>query len=432
MLSRTISLLALALLLTPGGLRSQAFLQWEQGPRALGLAATGALGDDPSAVFFNPAGITQLFGTQVHVGGSFGAQEARFNGFDVGPFDRDDGFQLDPAFYVTHAIAERLTGGLSFNSPWGADVEWEDPEGFVGRFRSSRTRLNSLNANPVLAVQVFERWSVAIGLDVLYATVDLDRFEHDPGVSAIGGGGPIPLASARIEMDGTAIGWNTGVNYLPSERLSVAAQYRSEIDTDLNGAVDFTAVAPSPLREAPLPGSGMTVGEWIDDRYLDQEARTAITFPRTALVAAAIRTSEIVRLTADLQWVNWDAIDSLTFEFADTTLTRSIGFDYDDEWVVRLGAEVQYRPDLTIRVGYAHQSSPAPFAAVSPLLPDADRNSLSAGVAVPWMDGRIHIGYRVSVLSDREGVAFPENDDFADGEYEAMEHRLGIGFTRSF
>ena len=51
----------------------------EQGAKATGMAnAFAAQADDPTAVYFNPAGIVQLEGTQVSIGTSFVMPQAKF------------------------------------------------------------------------------------------------------------------------------------------------------------------------------------------------------------------------------------------------------------------------------------------------------------------------------------------------------------------
>lgn len=431
--ARVIGALALAGLATAGGARpaeAQAWLRWEQNARALALGGAGAgRADDASAVFFHPAGITHLYGSNAQVGGALAAGTARFNAFGAADGEQEGRAEFDGALYLTHAIAARVTAGLAVNSPWGLETAWENPDAFVGRFRATESRLGAVLFNPILAWQLDPAWSVAAGVDVLHATFELARVEQDPALSALGGGGPIALARARLNLDGTGIGWNAAVAFHPAPAFAAGLQFRDEIPVDFNGIAAFTVVAPAELRAFPRPGHDQTIGAFLDATYVAQTARTALVFPRQAAVGAAYAPLDRLRVAAELQWVQWSAADDLALAFADTTLADTVGFDYHDVWTLRAGAEYRVRPDLLARLGVARRPSPAPATAVTPLLPDADRLSLSAGIGYSWRTIDFDLGYRLTFLDDRQGAAFP-GSPAADGVYESLEHDLAISISR--
>jgi long-chain fatty acid transport protein len=417
----------------PSTVRPQAYLQWDAAarPTALGGAAA-ALADDASAAFFSPAGIVHLFGTHVQAGASLSTDEARFRTFGDDAFDREVNPTLDGSLFVTHRVAGQLTGGLGVSTPWGLAVDWEQPSAFVGRFRSVDSRLRSIQFNPVIAYGPIGPWSAAVGVDVLNAVFEWVRFEQDPVFSALGGTSPIALAETRLDADGTGVGWNVATMYRTSDRLAVGAQYRSEIDIDLSGLADFAIVAPAELRAIRLPGRDVTVGEIIDDRYVDQVMRSSLTFPPLGVVGVAYRPVDQLLVVADAQWVGWGRVDSLAVAFADTALGDAVPLLYEDAWTVRSGAEMEYKPGVFLRLGYAWHESPASLAAVSPLLPDAGRDSYSAGFGFQWAGTGIDLAYHLTVFDDREGVAFPGNESAADGIYEGAMHRFGISLSRQF
>ncbi|MFN2384435.1 MAG: OmpP1/FadL family transporter [Gemmatimonadota bacterium] len=432
---RALGILALAAVATTGAARpavAQAWLRWEQNARVLALGGAGAgLADDASAVFFHPAGITHLFGSQAQIGGALAAGSARFNAFGAADAEQEDRAEFDGALYLTHAVAARVTAGLAVNSPWGLEASWENPDAFVGRFRATESRLGSVLFNPVLAWQLDPAWSVAAGIDVLHATFDLARLEQDPAISAFGGGGPLALARARLNLDGTGIGWNAAVAYHPSSTLAAGLQYRDEIAVNFNGVAAFTIVAPADLRPFPRPGHDQTIGAFLDATFVPQTTRTALVFPRQAALGATWAPFDRWRVAAELQWVQWSAADGLLLAFADTTLADTMAFDFHDVWTLRAGVEYRLRPDLLARLGVARRPSPAPARAVTPLLPDADRLSLSTGIGYTWNLIDIDLGYRLTLLDDRQGAAFP-GPPAADGVYASLEHDLALSISRPF
>jgi long-chain fatty acid transport protein len=424
--------LATSLVLGPSAAYGQAFLHWGQSPRALAMggAAVG-LGDDPTAALHSPAAIVGLAGTQLHVGGALGVRDGSFDAYDAQDADADLRLATTPTLYATHAIAERLVGGIAIATPWRAEHAWESPAEFVGRFRATDVELRGLLVNPVVAYQHAPGWALAVGVVVVDAALDLERFEQDPALSALGGGGPIELARGGYDLEGTSLGWNAAAYYRPSDDLAAGLQFRSGVDVDLHGRVDFDVVAPEELRRVVGP-DGRPLGEQLDRTYVDQAARSRIEFPAMAILGVAGSPVPPLVLAADLQWANWDDVDELRLAAADSTLADRAALTYEDAWTVRLGAEAHPIEGLRVRVGFAREWSPAPLGAVSPIFPDADRSAVSVGAGYRWMDVDLDVGYRLTLLEDREGVAFPGNTGAADGRFEAIEHRFAIGATRRF
>ena len=423
-------LAALALFAAPAPAAAQAWLKWDVAARPMGMGgAAAALDDAASAAWYDPAGIATLVGTRISAGGSLSLRSGEVDAVGLGEFDRESETLADGYLHVVHPLAADLTGGLSVVSPWEISTAWDDPETFPGRFHAFRTRLRSLDVSPVLAWRARPDLAVAAGVHVAWARLELGRFEQDPDLSALGGLGPIALARSDVEMDGTGVGWVAGVHWRPIPAVALAAHARGPVGLDLSGVVDFTGTAPASLRDFRLPTGEETVGELLDATYVDQAARTRIELPALAAAGVAWDPFDRVRLAATVQWAGWGAVDDLELAFADTILADAIPLDYENAWSLRLGAEVRHSPALFVRVGFAHEESPAPTVGVGPILPDADRNALTAGLGIVRGEFAFDVAWRVAFLEDREGVALPESVD-VDGVYGGTEHRLSFGVSR--
>jgi long-chain fatty acid transport protein len=395
------------------------------------MGGTGAgLAAGPDATFHSPAGIAWLEGTQVQGGARLSAGAGSFHAFGAGDFDREDDPSVAPALFATHAIAQDLVGGLAITSPWGIDVEWQRPDSFAGRFLTSGSRLTSLDATMTLAYRAGERWSVSLGPKIVYLRLDRDRIAHDPELSALGGGGPIPLARAGYDVDGTAIGWSAGVFGRPRPGVSLGAFYLSSTEVSLDGLVDFTIVAPEALK-AVIRGD-RTIGEILEETYVDQSARLEVPLPAILSVGAAWDPVPSVTITTDLQRVGWGDLDALAFTPLGPAPADRVTLEWEDVWAWRIGAEARRPGGLALRIGYAREESPAPRGGVTPLFPDAEREALSAGAGLDWRGIGLEVAYRLTVLDDREGLALPSDTADPDGVYESTEHELSIGVLRRF
>lgn len=429
--SLAVSVAVAGLVGVPAAGRAQGFLHWAQSPRATAMGGVGAgLAAGPDAAFHSPAGIAWLEGTQLEIGARLGADGGSFRAFGEGEFDRDAGLSAAPALFATHAIARNVTGGLAITSPWGIAVEWERPDAFAGRFLTSGTQLSSLDASLTLAWRAGERWGLSVGPDIVYLRLDRDRLAHDPELSAIGGEGPIALARAGYDVDGTAIGVVAAAFGTPRPGVSLGASFRAPVEVSLEGIVDFTIVAPDEIKA--LVRGDRTVGEILQETYVDQSARLELALPYVLSLGAAWDPFPSVTVAVDAQRIGWGDLEQLDFTPLGTAPADRVSLGWEDVWAWRIGAEVRRPQGLALRLGYAREESPAPGAGVTPFFPDAEREALSGGAAFRIRGVEIEAAYRLTVLDDREGVALPSTSPAPDGIYESTEHGISIAVVRRF
>ncbi|MDX1661764.1 MAG: outer membrane protein transport protein, partial [Gemmatimonadota bacterium] len=197
--------------------------------------------------------------------------------------------------------------------------------------------------------------------------------------------------------------------------------------------VEFEDVAPDELRDFVLRlQDSVTVGEILDERYVAQQVVATTSLPTLVSGGVAWSPVERLRLTGDLQWFGWEEAGSIGLDFVDDSLDDRLTFDYDDDtWSIRTGVEVRHRPGQVVRLGFAHVESPTSRRSLTPVLPDSDRDEISAGVGLVWRGVQLDLAYRIAFLSDREGVALP-GDPSPDGVYESTEQALAVGIARRF
>lgn len=124
-------------LLAPGAAFGSGYSIYEQGARAMANAgAFTARADDPSALFFNPAGITQLRGKRFNFGTTaIALTGSSFDSSASGDsFDQLDNMAWPANIYYTQTVGERWAWGVAVTSPFGLKTEWADD--FDGRYIS--------------------------------------------------------------------------------------------------------------------------------------------------------------------------------------------------------------------------------------------------------------------------------------------------------
>ena len=143
--------LAIALMAAPTIARAAGYGIYEQGAAALGMAgAATASVSDASAMFYNPAVLTRLEGTQLSVGGAVLTPATSFAGanpypgFGVTEETKRRVFPI-PNVYLAHRYRERWAVGLGLSAPFGLGTEWKNPDRFTGRYIATKAELKDLN-----------------------------------------------------------------------------------------------------------------------------------------------------------------------------------------------------------------------------------------------------------------------------------------------
>ena len=207
------------------------------------FAGAAAVAEDPSTIFFNPAGMMYLEGTQVTAALHIIDSDAEFNDKGSTPIGGGDGGNAGdvffvPNFYYVRDFAEKYKFGLGINAPFGLATEYDD--GWMGRYASTNSEVKSININPAVSFRANERLAIGLGVNIQYleATLESDLF-----LGASDG-------HVKIEGDSWEVGFNAGFIYemTPATRLGV--HYRSEIKHKLEGDVKFKNI-PSYLSNYP-------------------------------------------------------------------------------------------------------------------------------------------------------------------------------------
>jgi len=379
-------------LMMPGWVSAAGFHIREQGSKAMGMAnAFAAQADDPSAVFYNPAGIAFQTGTQVSLGVTvINVPETEFRGTtklgdvasglgveqQVDTEARDDIF-FPPNFYMTtRKEGSPWAFGIGIGSLYPLAKRWDTTSPF--RDEIKEIAIKPINVNPTVAY-LFEsiNLGVAVGVDYTYADVWLEKSNcvDEYYFTSLGYNGfaAMPSQAARqlgeveLEADGDGWGYNFGLLWQPLDSLSFGVAYRSEIELDFDGDADYQLTATG---SAIYGINTYSIG-----------AETEIVLPDTWSFAVAWKPTSKLTVEFDADRFGWSSYDSLDILFDENTvLPDSLNRkDWNDVWAYRFGAQYAVTETLDLRVGYARDNTPVPNDTIGPELPDADRNNYTFG-----------------------------------------------------
>ncbi|HVG25936.1 MAG TPA: outer membrane protein transport protein [Thermoanaerobaculia bacterium] len=390
------------------------FSIFEQGAKASGMAgAYVATADDPSAIFYNPAGIAQQRELSVLAGATFinftneftGDPNSEYTSGTTGQYARHT--FVPPNVYATLPIGSNLTVGVGTFAAFGLRTDWEDP--WVGRFLSRDADLKTVSVQPTVAWQS-TNGHIAVGAGVEYrrARVILNQNIALPFLNPFTGR-VTDVGNARLASDyGSDIGWNVGVLFKPSDRLRFGASYRTDMDIELDGDADFTQIST---------GNAQLDAAVAQTFPHDDQITTVFPFPAIAAVGVAFSPSERVDVEFDITHMTWSRFEALDVQFVNQPARSFVREqNWDDSSAYRLGANIAATPAWDVRLGAVYDENPQPVEAVSPLLPDSDR--IGATIGAGYHHGPFIVDGALFVLHFKDRSTQGRNPEGFDGTYE--------------
>lgn len=345
-------------------------------------AGAGIVGDDLSAVHYNPAGMTLLEGTRFQAGGVWIGINADYSSdiSDESENGRLKG-QMIPAGYVTHQVNDQIWLGFAMTVPFGMGTEYS--KNWEGADRGTNAKIYTFDMNPSIAWKVNDFLSIGGGISVQYAKAELGM-----GLSGMGHG--------KVEADSWDWGYNFGLMISPTDKLRFGLAYRSSIEHNAEGDTKLSGMK-LPLLEGQ--NFGMS---------------TTIETPDTIMLTGTWEATEKLRLSGLIRWANWSNFKELNIEnelplsvsssldsilpygpaLKDGLSNIDIENDWQDTWLFSVGADYRINSAFTVRGGIAYETSPIDRQETRmAVIPDTDRLWLSLGASwYPTQDLQFDIG----------------------------------------
>src|SRR5215831_9011769 len=135
--------LAFALVLSPVLAHAGGFYLNEHGAAATGMVgAFTAKADDPSTIYFNPAGLANQHKLQLYLGTTLYLGQATASSMPLGGSQANNYLiQPLPTLYASYGLSHDVAVGVGAFSIWGLQVEW--PTAWQGRFVSTKAQLTT-------------------------------------------------------------------------------------------------------------------------------------------------------------------------------------------------------------------------------------------------------------------------------------------------
>jgi long-chain fatty acid transport protein len=354
-----------------------------------------ATADNPSAVFYNPAGLTQIKRSELEVGVyaiTLGNQ-ATVGGVD---YDADKQWQEAPHLFYAMPINDRMTFGFGLNSPYGLGTEWGQNTPF--RTVVTEGRLMYISATAAFAWKIDETLSLGLSVSGNYSKLILAQ-----------GLGFFPTDFLSFEGDGYSISGGLGLRWQPTEKHAFGLTINSASSTDLEGTLSSNVIKSGP-------------------------AKLDFSTPLRAAIGYSYRPAPGWNLEADIEWLDWDSLDSLTLR--GKTLpgyARPVKFNWKSSFIYEIGASYLTEGGWRFAAGYDYNSNAQPDANFTPAVADADRQWVNAGVGHDYKDWSWFLAYQFG-FANRTVSGSPLNaaGKTANGKYESRDTALVLSLKHNF
>jgi long-chain fatty acid transport protein len=379
--------------------------------RGMAFVATA---DNPSAIYYNPAGLTQLEGHNVRMGVYGISLEPNYESPVGEDFENQDKLHAVPQFYYAYSPDQLpVSFGLGVFSPFGLSVEWPEDTGF--RTVGTQGALQTVTINPVVAVEILPNLSFGAGLTVNYAEIDLQQGLLWPTQAN---------DRFRFEGDGWDVGYNLGLLWRAHEKVSLGASFRSAMTIDFEGQTEVRnqVAMPSPPAPFPVPAFSQST-----------DASAEYPFPLKVILGISYRPTTDWNFEFNADYNGWDRINTVT-------IRQETGFpplipqdiplvlDWESSWYYEFGATRYLGERWWVSAGYIFNENSLPDATYSPLVADQDRHFFSLGAGYKGARYTFDVAYQFGYGPDRTvtGSAPSAAGQTADGTYGFISHAIAM------
>lgn len=346
------------------------FMLSEQSVTGLGrsYAGAGIVGDDISAVWYNPAGMTLLSGTQFQLGGVFVNLDLPLKGAN-GETDNGNKYIVPiPNLFLTHQMNEDMWFGLGITVPFGMATEYKRNSTLNAFGMNSEIKVFDINPN--VAWKINDKLSIGAGVSLQYATAHFEAAERP--------GNDYSAQYGRLNADGWAWGGNIGVMWSPTETLRFGLAYRSAVNHHAKGTFRLGKGSFAPNGDnKEFSGYYATV----------HDASASLSAPHNISLTGTWEATESLRLSALVRWTNWSSFETLEISGtsplqpnAGAQTLKKVENHWKDSWLFTLGADYTINSAWTVRAGVGYEISPVDDDKYrTAVIPDTDRLWLSLG-----------------------------------------------------
>lgn len=398
---------------------------YEAGHEGTGLANAGSavMASDPSILMTNPAGISQLAGTQINFNAQLILGDVSFSRDNANTFGGNEGgnalkYLPGSSFFISHQLDERSSIGFGMYGNFGLALDYDDD--WAGRYFAQESAIIGVSFQPTYAYKITDDLSVGLGPRFM-----LGYFRTEVAVNNnVLGLGNAEDGQLRYKDTDWGTGANVGVLYNLNERTKLGLAWTSKIKLKFEDKPELKKIT-NPLLRLAL------------NRLDADQLNVDMNVPQTVTTSVSYQLDPQWTLLGSLGWQDWSDFGKVGVE-VDTDLgstSRTAQRQYKDTWHASIGAQHQINPKLRWNVGLGYDSSAVDDKDRTVDNPMNEAWRLATGVSYTLQDDvDVHMSYTLIYLGDMDvQQTKARSGGSVSGEYKnAALHVLGGGVVWRF
>ncbi|QXI20415.1 OmpP1/FadL family transporter [Pseudomonas iranensis] len=398
---------------------------YEAGHEGTGLANAGSavMASDPSILMTNPAGISQLAGTQINFNAQLILGNVSFSRDNANTFGGNEGgnalkYLPGSSFFISHQLDERSSIGFGMYGNFGLALDYDDD--WAGRYFAQESAIIGVSFQPTYAYKITDDLSVGLGPRFM-----LGYFRTEVAVNNnVLGLGNAEDGQLRYKDTDWGTGANVGVLYNLNERTKLGLAWTSKIKLKFEDKPELKKIT-NPLLRLAL------------NRLDADQLNVDMNVPQTVTTSVSYQLDPQWTLLGSLGWQDWSDFGKVGVE-VDTGLdstSRTAQRQYKDTWHASIGAQHQINPKLRWNVGLGYDSSAVDDKDRTVDNPMNEAWRLATGVSYALQDDvDVHMSYTLIYLGDMDvQQTKARSGGSVSGEYKnAALHVLGGGVVWRF
>ncbi|AKC83069.1 hypothetical protein IMCC26134_10285 [Verrucomicrobia bacterium IMCC26134] len=351
--------------------------------------AFAATADNPSAVYYNPAGLTQLKGQSLSATAYVIELDTSFSG-PAGSAKMKRESNLVPQFYYAYAPKDKdYAFGLGAYAPFGLSTDWGQASVLSPLTTKAEQKTYSVAA--VGAYNITPEISIGAGPVFQRADTKLSRQSG--------------FGEYTFDGDGSALGFNAGARWQPSAEHAFGISYQHHYTVKLDGTAAIAGAVPA------------------------QAANADFVFPEVVIAGYSYRPTPRWNIEFNLDWTNWDRFNSISIK-APAPLSAAQTFNWQSGFFYDLGLTRSFENGFSLSAGYTYAENSVPDATFTPAVPDSDRHMFALGGNYGTGALKLSLTYQFGYSPDRKVSGSPFG--LADGSYQNRTHALAASIDYAF
>lgn len=411
---------AAAVLMAPQAVGAEGFAinEWSAEGVAMGGARMFAE-NDAANVAYNPASITKVQGEAFKQSAVYISPHGQY---DMKKTDGKMEYGQNvvhpgwvPGGYYVRQINDKEWFGIGAFTRFGMISEFE--RNSTAANNAFMSKLVGLSITPTYAHKFDSKWSAAVGAEINYVSLDLEKNLYDPTSNKV-------VGPTHTSGESTALGWNAAVNYAFDDKNEMGIVYRSEITHSMEA--DFKGYYPNGT--------------------VSRNAYGVVTLPDSWSIGYNHKFDDKTRVELNATHTGWSSYDALNIYFdgpiGSVTLPDGTKVpitasespkNWSDGWRYAIGAEHKLSDKYSVMAGFAYDESSIPYDGGDFIVPTGDRTTYSIGAQ--YHDEKQTLALTLGYM-DVGGLSFAGNE-MTDGyksasTYDNYVKIVGISYQRNF